>query len=44
MSHNGSHWKQDIKQIDANGVERLVGITCFDCDKTWWKDGRVTTP
>lgn len=42
MSHDGSHWTETIKQIGPDGVERVVGVTCFDCDKTWWKEGKVT--
>lgn len=42
--HDGSHWTQVIKQPDADGIERPVGLMCFNCEKTWWKDGKVTSP
>lgn len=44
MTHDGAHLTQIIKQTSPDGVERAVGVTCLDCDKTWWKDGKVTTP
>lgn len=37
------HWYMTVKQFDAEGVERPVGIMCMDCERTYWADGRVTS-
>lgn len=42
MTHDGSHWTATVTQIDADGIERVAGVTCFVCDKTWWKHPQPT--